>query len=83
MHKKTILDLLDSITESIGIIRRGFANTKKPDDFYANDENIDKFDAICMRLQSIGEAIKSINKKRQRLLERHYKDEGDHFSSLY
>jgi len=83
MHKKTILDLLDSITESIGIIRRRFANIEKPDDFYTNDENIDKFDAICMRLQSIGEAIKSINKKRQRLLERHYKDEGDHFSSLY
>ena len=62
MHKEKLLSLADFIIESIKIIKRRFDSIKTPDDFYANDRNLDLFDAICMRLQTIGESIKGINK---------------------
>ncbi|GMT43916.1 MAG: hypothetical protein IEMM0003_0735 [bacterium] len=62
MHKEELLSLADFIIESIKIIKRRFDSIKTPDDFYANDRNLDLFDAICMRLQAIGESIKGINK---------------------
>ncbi len=68
MHREDALSLVAFIIESINIIKRRFANIKSPDDFYANDKNIDLFDAICMRLQAIGEALKNINKMNNSLL---------------
>jgi len=62
MHKEELLSLADFIIESIEIIKRRFEGIKSPDDFYADDRNADLFDAICMRLQVIGESIKGINK---------------------
>ncbi len=68
MYKKEALSVITFIIKSISIIKRRFANIKFPDDFYANDKNLDLFDAICMRLQTIGEALKNINKMDSSLL---------------
>ena len=68
MHRKEALSVVTFVIESISIIKRRFANIKFPDDFYANDKNLDLFDAICMRLQTIGEALKNINKMDSSLL---------------
>jgi hypothetical protein len=63
MNKMTILELLGFIQESISLIKRRSSGIKAADDFLFNDENLDKFEASVMRLQTVGEALKSIEKK--------------------
>lgn len=70
MDKLLIIELLDYILESISIIRRRFENIKSCDDFINSDDGIDRLDAISMRLQSIGEALKNIYKADKALLEK-------------
>lgn len=75
MDKLSIVELLDYVLESIEIIQRRFASINSADNFVSSDEGIDKFDAISMRLQSVGEALKSIYKSDKEILER-VKDES-------
>ena len=63
MDKSTNLELLKFIMQSISLIKRRFQGIMDSDDFMATDEGVDKLDAISMRLQSIGEAIKNIDKR--------------------
>lgn len=63
MDKATTKELLKFILESITLIKRRFQNIKSSDDFLENDEGLDKLDAISMRLQAIGEALKNIDKR--------------------
>ena len=68
MDKATTQELLKYILESITLIKRRFSDINGSDDFLATDEGIDKFDAISMRLQSIGEALKNIDKREREFL---------------
>jgi len=68
MDKATTQELLRYILESIALIKRRFKGIKSSDDFLATDEGIDKFDAISMRLQSVGEALKNIDKREREFL---------------
>lgn len=68
MDKLTTLELFDFILESIEIIQRRFHEISSADDFVNSDCGIDKLDAISMRLQAIGEALKSIHKTNPNLL---------------
>jgi uncharacterized protein with HEPN domain len=43
-------------------IRRRARGITSPDDFIADDEGIDKLDAICMMLIAIGESLKKLDK---------------------
>lgn len=63
MDKATTKELLKFILESIALIKRRFQNIDSSDDFLDNDEGLDKLDAISMRLQAIGEALKNIDKR--------------------
>jgi len=63
MDKSNINELLKFIQESIVLIKRRFEGISSCDDFLEDDEGIDKLDAISMRLQSIGEAVKNIDKR--------------------
>ena len=63
MDKATTKELLKFILESIMLIKRRFNPIKSSDDFLDNDEGLDRLDAISMRLQSIGEALKNIDKR--------------------
>lgn len=74
MDKLSILELLEYILESIEIIKRRFKGINSSDDFMNSDEGVDKLDAISMRLQSIGEALKNIYKADKEVLEK-VKDE--------
>lgn len=69
MDKLSIIELLDYILESIEIINRRFESINSADDFLESDAGVDKFDAISMRLQSIGEALKNIYKFDQKILD--------------
>ena len=62
MDKLSLEALLEYILESIRIIRRRFITITAADDFIDSDEGIDRLDAISMRLQAIGEALKNIHK---------------------
>lgn len=68
MDKANLHELIKFIQESIALIKRRFESIKTSDDFLANDEGIDRLDAISMRLQGIGEAIKNIDKSERDLL---------------
>jgi uncharacterized protein with HEPN domain len=68
MDKATTAELLDFILESLRLIKRRFNGVTSSDDFLDNDEGLDKLDAISMRLQSIGEALKNLDKRQKDLL---------------
>ena len=68
MDKATTIELIDFILESIKIINRRFKNIKSSDDFLDSDEGLDKLDAISMRIQAIGEALKNLFKRETELL---------------
>lgn len=68
MDKATTAELLDFILESLRLIKRRFSGITSSDDFLDSDDGLDKLDAISMRLQSIGEALKNLDKREQALL---------------
>ena len=48
MDKSSTLELLDFVLESIRLIERRFTNIQSGDDFLADDDGLDKLDAISM-----------------------------------
>jgi uncharacterized protein with HEPN domain len=62
MHNEYIKDNLESVLESIKIVRERFENIKKADDFMKTPAGITLLDSIAMRLQVVGELIKNIDK---------------------
>ena len=70
MYKANNKELLQFILESISLIKKRFDGILNSDDFLASDDGLMRLDAISMRLQSIGEALKNIDKRdREFLLE--------------
>ena len=70
MDKAYNKELLQFILESISLIKKRFDGILNSDDFLASDDGLMRLDAISMRLQSIGEALKNIDKRdREFLLE--------------
>lgn len=70
MDKANNKELLQFILESISLIKKRFDGIFNSDDFLASDDGMMRLDAISMRLQSIGEALKNIDKRdREFLLE--------------
>jgi uncharacterized protein with HEPN domain len=63
MYDKTLIaDKLELVRSAIERIKRRFESITRPEDFSANDENLDKLDAIAMMLIAIGEVFKKIDK---------------------
>jgi len=63
MDKKSTKELIDYILLSIELIEERFIHIETMDDFTHSRLGLEKLDAISMRLQSIGEAIKSLLKR--------------------
>lgn len=63
MDKATTKELIDFILESLSIVKKRFSTIKSSYDFLKDDNGLEKLDAILMRLQSIGEALKNLNKR--------------------
>lgn len=63
MSKRETIEELQQILESLERIPRRFSKIYTPTDFTSTDEGIDRLDAICMMLLSIGEAFKRIDRK--------------------
>ena len=69
MDKLSLLELLEFIKESIELIEKRFASVSSMDDFLDNDESLEKLDSIILRIQTIGEALKNIDKHQNNFLE--------------
>jgi len=63
MDKKNTVELIAFILLSIELIEQRFQTITSSDDFLDDSNGLEKLDAISMRLQSIGEAIKNILKR--------------------
>jgi uncharacterized protein with HEPN domain len=68
MDKSSDRELLEYILHSLKLIRRWFEGIQSGDDFLNDDESLMRMDAIAMRLQSIGEAVKNVDKRNRALL---------------
>ena len=68
MDKANLEELLSFILQSIALIKSRFQNINSSNDFLLDDNGLMILDSISMRLQSVGEAIKNIDKKEQDLL---------------
>jgi uncharacterized protein with HEPN domain len=62
MPKDEIIDGLELIAESIQLVLERFSRINEPDDFVVTAEGVTLLDSISMRLQSIGEIVKRIQK---------------------
>ncbi len=77
MPENEIVDILDLILESIKLIKERFSGIQIPDDFVSTAEGVTLLDAICMRLQVIGESVKQIQKINPSFLEQYSDIEWD------
>lgn len=62
MYDMTLVrEKLEQIGESLRRIQRRFSDIRSPEDFTANEENLDKLDAIAMMLIAVGESFRKID----------------------
>jgi len=62
MHEDEILDLLDLMLESVGLIEMRFSRIRLPGDFVLSSDGVTLLDSVSMRLQVIGESVRKIQK---------------------
>ena len=77
MSEDEIIDSLDLISESMHLVRERFSKIRVPEDFVLTAEGVTLLDAISMRLQVIGEAVKQIQKISPSFLQRYAEIEWD------
>ncbi len=58
----SVQERLILIIDTVNIIENRMATIKKPEDFIADEQSIILLDAICMRLQTIGENLNKVLK---------------------
>ncbi len=68
MDKSTTKELIEFMLESLSLIKKRFAVIGNSDDFLKDDDGLEKLDSISMRLQSIGEALKNLDKRDKQFL---------------
>jgi len=56
-----VREKLQQIEESLNRIQRRSSKIRSPEDFTANEDNLDKLDAIAMMLIAIGESFRKID----------------------
>jgi uncharacterized protein with HEPN domain len=65
----SLFELLEFVLESIKVIQKRFLSIDTSDDFLKDDNGLEKLDSIIMRIQTIGEALKNIDKHKKGFLE--------------
>lgn len=70
MDKMSLLELLCFIDKSIDIIVERFEPINTVDDFLEDSHGLEKLDSIILRIQTIGEALKNIDKHHKGFLEK-------------
>ena len=62
MHEDELIDYLDLMLESIGLIEKRFSRILSAEDFVFSSDGVTLLDAVSMRLQVIGESVRKIQK---------------------
>ena len=60
-----ILEDLEFISDSIDLINSRFSKINKPSEFVDSPDGVTLLDSITIRLQSIGESVKNIEKRKE------------------
>jgi uncharacterized protein with HEPN domain len=68
MDKSSLKELVEFILGSITLVKKRFSVINSSDDFLADENGLEKLDSISMRLQSIDEALKNIDKREKAFL---------------
>lgn len=68
IDREAVTDMLQQIIETLARIQWSFSTVPDPDFFYASIEGMEKLDAIGMKLLVVGELLKKIDKKTNKLL---------------
>ena len=63
-----IVTSVEFILESLTLIKKRFAHISSSDDFLQDDNGLEKLDSISMRIQSVGEALKNLDKRNREFL---------------
>lgn len=71
MSENEIMDVLERIIESIGLVQSRFREIRESDDFVSTSTGVTLLDAIAMRLQVVGESVNRLQKKAPSLLDRY------------
>lgn len=71
MYNEMLVEKLNFILESIGLIEERFMKISVPDDLVLSPNGVMILDSISMRLQVIGEQVKGIDKLEQQLFTRY------------
>lgn len=71
MHEEEIVDYLDLILDSIGLIESRLLDIRTPDTFVQSMNGMTLLDAISMRLQVIGESVRKTQKLAPSILEKY------------
>lgn len=71
MYNEMLVEKLNLILESIGLIEERFMKISVPDDLVLSSNGVMILDSISMRLQVIGEQVKGIDKLEQQLFTRY------------
>jgi len=60
--KELVLEILTQVYRSTQMVIKRFEPIKSADEFTNSDSGLEKLDAICMQLISIGESLKNLDK---------------------
>lgn len=71
-HKKEVLQILHKIKDTIEAIERRNKFIQSVDDYLMSETGMEKLDAACMLIQTIGENVKVIDYKTKGELLSHY-----------
>jgi uncharacterized protein with HEPN domain len=77
MHEDEVVEHLDLMLESIGLIEKRFSNIRSPEDFMLSPDGVTLLDAVSMRLQVIGESVRKLQKLDPSFLDRYSNIEWD------
>ena len=66
------IDILNQVYHAVGIILKRFEPVQSPDDFTKSEYGMEKLDAICMQLITIGESLKNLDKITEKNLLKNY-----------
>ena len=72
--QNVVIERLVGVVEALERIPRRFVGIRSPGDFLSSEQGQDKFDAICMILIVVGEAIKRIDNATEGLLFSRYSE---------
>ncbi len=71
MHNSLLISKFEFLLESVALIQNWFSNINHPDDYLYTSIGRSHFDATLMRLQTIGETLKKIDKEHPELLQKY------------